>query len=302
MFIKYNFHKIFLIFFLVFFGFGTFAKKDDKFTITVSGPVIQDGIGFIQNITLTFKANSSWTLYVTSLDNTVKNNSYPYHNLDLNRFRIVDQATGSEFLPLYGQSTIIKTGGKKDDELTDYTVNLQIRLICPESDYPGQYSAGLQFNLVTKNKNYSEVYSPVYPQELIQYLTILPSAVNYSVPEDKLLSKAQTISISQPTRILVKSNKEWKLSIIANPSTSKITQKFKVNLCPENSQILVGEDFVNINTTETPFIQGVSSMPEGDGALQAQAVEIDYQFQTSATDIIPSGAYPFTMQFRLTDR
>lgn len=275
------------------------AASVDKITVTSLGAPLQDENGFFQNIIVSFQAGSSWQLSAIALDSKVPNTSYPQKNLDIQNLRIIDNESSLEYILETGKSIEVKTNATHEKNQGKINVQFRIRLLANETTYPGNYAASIQFNLKANNKEYNEIYTQVFNQPVKQSINIFPATINHTVPPENLLVKGKSIELTQPARIMVRSNIEWELSIINDVPTQLIEQNIRIKTVPEGAKELISPVYQPLKEKELPIVQGKPTVQSGISILQPQVIEVEYQFNTSNSQIIPSSVYPFNIQYKL---
>ena len=273
------------------------AQASNKLTITPVGPPIQDANNTYQNITVSFNINANWTMSFIALDSSLKNTNYPDKSINLNKIRIIDKNTDKEYLPEPGKSIIIKTGthqGRQNE-------NFQIKILNSKNMYPGTYILPIQFNVDSSKKYLTETFIANFNEPISQSVKIIPSSTNHTVEQGMLLSKNNLIKIAQPVKILIQSNSDWKLYMKTTSKHKLIKPNFKILNLSEKVSSNYASSFYEVKEIDMLIAQGTSTVNETTNLLDSVVIDIDFNFLTSESKILPANYYPYYIEYRLME-
>lgn len=239
----------------------------------------------LQNIKIDFECNGDWKIILMPLNQIFFNTLNTNKTIPINRLSVKDNKE-IEQKDLQPEKLLIIAQG---NDFGHKTLNFTLKIINFDSDYPGDYLGDLKFTLVTNTGEIDRIYALRFNQPLIQDLKSDEQLLNVNIQEDDVFKKAQTHYLTHPTTLYVKSNKEWKLCLVAPKTNDNLKYFLKIISKPENSQSNFDKEYLELQDNQLTLLSGKETLDKQTGQLKSQIVRINYMIKTPQNEFLESG-------------
>ncbi|MDD3012938.1 MAG: hypothetical protein PHC34_04475 [Candidatus Gastranaerophilales bacterium] len=289
-----------ILFYIIIFSLFWQAKiafADMDLSVIPTGPAIRTGNTTIQNIKLNLKTKHNWQLLVTPLNNSFINISHPTSQIPVSQAEIQDNDSAKTFQLEFGKPIIIASGNNNDK----IDKNCTIRISTPDGYYSGTYTGTLQFTLTSSHGTSVQNFNISFDQPLVQNISILPDNVNINIlPEDSSQMNYSQES-SPPSKIYIRSNKEWKLVLNSQNNANPLNYYFKVLSSSNNSNLYYSE-YTQLSNTSFILAEGCPTISSDNKNIEPTIIQINYKLSTDKYSVLPAGGYPYNVIYNLTSR
>lgn len=295
---SFNIHieicKILIILFVISIYSRNSAYAYSEIKVLSQGTPIKFEDVIIQNIIVSIKADSNWTLTVDTFGNSLANLNRPSNQISINDLSIANNVISKIYSFEPNKTMNIDSGTATN------TINkiYSIRIPCSDSNYPGIYSGTFKFTLNTGTGAISDIYTLSFAQPSIQKVSILPNSLYIKVLPADAMKKGYNLISATPTRINVQSNIPWKLTIKNQSSQNSLKCKFKVTSVSNNVRTSYGIDYTDLPINELVIAEGNPTANTADN-LNAETIEINYLFKTREDEVQSADTYPFNVGYNL---
>jgi len=272
-----------------------FAGMD--LSVMPAGPAIRTGNTTIQNIILDLKTKNHWQLLVTPLNSSFRNISHPASQIPVSQAELQDNDSSNTFTLEFGKPVVVDSGDNNDK----IDKNLTLRISTPDGYYPGTYTGTIQFTLISSKGTSVENFSVSFDQPTIQDISILPNEVNINILPENCMQMNYSQESSSPTKIYIRSNKNWKLILNSQKTDNPLNYYFKT-LSSSNSSNLYYSDYTQLSNTNLIVAEGSPTISSDNKNIEPATVQINYKLETDKYSALPAGAYPYNVVYNLTSR
>lgn len=286
-----NFKKIILFVFIYLQFCCNAVFSADSMQITPLGSAILVNGEIIQNINVSFNADTAWKLAVTPLDANLTNIISSENQIPITDLAIVENFSNILYRFEPNKSLIITEGSETG------TVNKRyiLKLKNSEAYYPGTYMGIIKFS----TESATNIYTATFNQPKIQKINIVPKNLSLKVTPANAMKVGYTVESSSPVRILVQSNTNWKLFLNNRSKSNLLNAKFKILSTSKNVKPLVGNDYIELKNGTTAIAEG--NAPTSSNFLENEVIEIKYKFKSTENEIPSADTYFFDIEYNITE-
>gem|GEM_PF-3168924 len=281
---------------------GTFLQPNTAFansnlSVTPAGPAIRLGTNTIQNITINMKTKRNWQLSVVPLSNSFKNITNPASLIPVSQAEIQDNSSSSASQLEFGKPVVIASGNDNNN----ISKNFIIRIQTPDSYYPGTYTGSVLFTLTSSHGISMQNFDISFDQPTVMDISIPGNEVNIDViPENSMLNNYSQEAPS-PTRLYIRSNKNWKLILTGQNIYNPVTYFFKT-LSGSGNPTLYYSDYTQLSNTSFIIAEGSPTVSSDGKSMEPNIIQINYKLLTDKYSILTAGSYPYNIVFNLAAR
>lgn len=249
-----------------------------------------------KNILINYKPGSNWKLVLKLVSNGFYNINDPYAVIQPEHIIIRNNKKLSVSQLSLNEGILIDFGN--NDEYANSSITLEIRPI--ENIKPGKYNGIIQFQLSNQDETRYENVHVSFKLPYKQEIYTLPNKVDISVDASNSFKKGFLQESKNVSKILVKSNSNWKLIIRANKDEeSDISHYFKVVSVPYGAKSLCSANYDVIPNNPIAIIEGLPTFSYDGQHLESREIDIIYAFKTSIKSFTPSGNYPINVTYSI---
>ena len=271
------------------------AYAGSDLSVTALGSPVKSGDFIFQDLSLSLKTKHNWQLIVTPLNGSLINTSHPSSRISIGRLTVQDEDTNNTYSLKSNKPMVISSGNDVDK----FDKKITLKFINSDADYPGTYTANLQFTLLTSTGSSSDIYTLQITQPEVRDIYVTPNTVDINISSENSQLSSFSQESTTATKLYIHSNRAWKLILNGLNNKNLINYAFKVTSNTGSSKVYYNTDYTSLPYGSFIIAEGAPTVSSNGADLEPQIIEVNYRIKTDKANNLSAGSYPFNIRYDL---